>query len=83
MRDGTIAGNAGQRLIGGSIDPVGPLNVFNEKIASADAINRAIATKLVIGDETVKTHLSSIYRKLGVSDRTGAVATALREGIYQ
>jgi DNA-binding NarL/FixJ family response regulator len=45
--------------------------------------NRAIATKLVIGDETVKSHLSSIYRKLGVSDRTGAVATALREGIYQ
>jgi len=45
--------------------------------------NRAIAAKLVIGDETVKTHLSSIYRKLGVGDRTGAVATALREGIYQ
>jgi DNA-binding NarL/FixJ family response regulator len=45
--------------------------------------NRGIATKLVIGDETVKTHLRSIYRKLGVGDRTGAVATALREGIYQ
>jgi DNA-binding NarL/FixJ family response regulator len=45
--------------------------------------NRGIATKLVIGDETVKSHLRSIYRKLGVSDRTGAVATALREGIYQ
>ena len=45
--------------------------------------NRGIANKLVIGDETVKTHLRSIYRKLGVSDRTGAVATALREGIYQ
>ncbi len=45
--------------------------------------NRAIATKLVIGDETVKSHMSSIYRKLGVSDRTGAVATALREGIYK
>ncbi|WNG88721.1 response regulator transcription factor [Mycobacterium sp. ITM-2016-00317] len=45
--------------------------------------NRAIATKLIIGDETVKTHLSSIYRKLNVGDRTGAVATALREGIYQ
>ncbi len=45
--------------------------------------NKGIATKLVIGDETVKTHLRSIYRKLGVSDRTGAVATALREGIYQ
>ena len=45
--------------------------------------NRGIATKLVIGEETVKTHLRSIYRKLGVSDRAGAVATALREGIYQ
>lgn len=45
--------------------------------------NRAIAAKLIIGDETVKTHLSSIYRKLGVGDRTAAVATALREGIYQ
>ncbi|TQK30730.1 response regulator transcription factor [Arthrobacter sp. SLBN-53] len=45
--------------------------------------NRGIAAKLVIGEETVKTHLSSIYRKFGVSDRTGAVATALREGIYR
>jgi DNA-binding NarL/FixJ family response regulator len=45
--------------------------------------NRGIANKLVIGDETVKSHLRSIYRKLCVSDRTSAVATALREGIYQ
>jgi DNA-binding NarL/FixJ family response regulator len=45
--------------------------------------NRGIATKLVIGDETVKSHLRSIYRKLGVGDRTSAVATALREGIFQ
>lgn len=45
--------------------------------------NRGIASKLVIGDETVKSHLRAIYRKLGVSDRTAAVATALREGIYQ
>jgi len=45
--------------------------------------NRGIATKLVIGEETVKSHLRSIYRKLGVNDRTSAVATALREGIYR
>ena len=45
--------------------------------------NRGIANKLVIGDETVKSHLRAIYRMLGVSDRTGAVATALREGIFQ
>lgn len=43
--------------------------------------NRGIANKLVIGEETVKTHLRSIYRKLGVGDRAGAVATALREDL--
>ncbi|GAY08876.1 two-component system response regulator [Pseudonocardia sp. N23] len=45
--------------------------------------NRGIATRLVVSDETIKSHLRSIYRKLGVGDRTGAVATALREGIFQ
>lgn len=45
--------------------------------------NRGIANKLVIGRETVKTHLRAIYRKLGVGDRTGAVTVALREGIYR
>jgi ATP/maltotriose-dependent transcriptional regulator MalT len=45
--------------------------------------NRGIATRLVVGDETVKSHLRAIYRKLGVSDRTGAVAAALREGIFR
>ena len=45
--------------------------------------NRGIANRLVIGDETVKSHLRAIYRKLGVSDRTSAVAVALREGILQ
>lgn len=46
------------------------------------ASNKAIATRLVLGEETVKTHVSSILRKLAVSDRTQAVALALREGIF-
>ena len=45
--------------------------------------NRGIAAKLVIGEETVKSHLSSVYRKLGVGDRTSAAAMALREGIFR
>jgi DNA-binding NarL/FixJ family response regulator len=45
--------------------------------------NRGIATRLVVSDETIKSHLRSIYRKLAVNDRAGAVATALREGIFQ
>lgn len=44
--------------------------------------NRAIAAKLVVGEETVKTHSRGVYRKLGVSDRAAAVAAALREGLF-
>lgn len=44
--------------------------------------NRGVATRLVVSDETVKSHLRSVYRKLQVNDRSGAVATALREGIF-
>ena len=44
--------------------------------------NRAIAARLVVSEETVKTHSRGIYRKLGVSDRAGAVAVALREGVF-
>jgi DNA-binding NarL/FixJ family response regulator len=44
--------------------------------------NRAIASQLVLGEETIKTHVRSIYRKLGVTDRAQAVALALREGTF-
>jgi DNA-binding NarL/FixJ family response regulator len=44
--------------------------------------NRAIAARLTVSEETVKTHVRGIYRKLNVTDRAGAVAAALREGIF-
>jgi len=42
---------------------------------------REIAEQLFVGDETVRSHLKSLYQKLGVSDRSAAVAHAFREGI--
>jgi len=44
--------------------------------------NRAIGQRLYIGEETVKSHARGVYRKLEATDRSQAVATALREGIF-
>jgi DNA-binding NarL/FixJ family response regulator len=43
--------------------------------------NRGIAEKLFISEETVKVHIKHIMEKLGASDRTQAVAIAVRRGI--
>jgi two-component system NarL family response regulator len=43
--------------------------------------NKEIAALLFISEGTVKTHVLSIHEKLGVSDRTEAVVTAIKRGI--
>jgi two-component system, NarL family, nitrate/nitrite response regulator NarL len=43
----------------------------------------AIAQELVLGATTVKTHVSHLYEKLGVSDRAAAVAEAMRLGLIE
>jgi two-component system nitrate/nitrite response regulator NarL len=42
-----------------------------------------IANELHLSPATVKTHMQSLYEKLGVSDRAAAVAKAMRTGLLE
>jgi DNA-binding NarL/FixJ family response regulator len=45
------------------------------------ATNRAAGARLHLSEATIKTHLLSIYAKLGVRDRAAAVAEGFRRGL--
>jgi len=45
--------------------------------------NKEIARRLALSEKTVKTHVSNILQKLGVSDRTQAALLAVRRGLVQ
>jgi NarL family two-component system response regulator LiaR len=51
------------------------------KLMADGLTNADIGERLVIGVATVKTHVSSIIAKLGVSTRTEATALAIRRGL--
>jgi DNA-binding NarL/FixJ family response regulator len=89
--DSALAGRAAAsaaRLQSGEFWPGAHLGLSHREsevlaLMVAGLSNRAIAAKLIVGDETVKSHARAIYRKLDVGDRAGAVAAALREGIFR
>jgi DNA-binding NarL/FixJ family response regulator len=45
--------------------------------------NREIAEELGVSIETVKTHIERLYKRLGVTTRTDAVAKSLRAGLIE
>jgi DNA-binding NarL/FixJ family response regulator len=53
------------------------------RLIAAGNRNRDIAERLFISEETVKVHVKHIMEKLGATDRTQAVAIAVRRGIIQ
>lgn len=65
-----IAANGAMRL------SVRETDVLRELVGGAR--NSQIANTLGISERTVKSHLGSIYQKLGVESRSAAVATAVR-----
>ena len=76
----------GQLLKSGSqeISTLAPLSLREEDVLHGlckGMTNQEIADAFKVSTETVKSHVSSVLRKLAVSDRTQAVVKAFREGL--
>lgn len=63
--------------------PLTPRELQVLRLAAQGNTRPQIAEVLTISPLTVKTHFENIFEKLGVSDRTAAVAQAIRSGLIE
>jgi DNA-binding NarL/FixJ family response regulator len=91
LLDAIRAVHAGRRHVSAEIaqeialhsgdDPLTEREINILLLVAEGKANKAIAWQLSISEDTVKTHMRSIFGKLCVDDRTHAVTEALRRGV--
>jgi LuxR family maltose regulon positive regulatory protein len=64
------------------VEPLSDRELEVLRLVAAGLTNREIAKELVIAVSTVKSHTNHIYGKLGVKNRTQAVAQARALGLF-
>lgn len=74
-----IAARIGERLIA----QLSPREMDVLKLLAKGLSNKEIASQLGLVVGTVKIHVANIFSKLGVSDRTQALVTAVKRGIIE
>jgi two-component system nitrate/nitrite response regulator NarL len=82
IRDAVVRTAAGVRSLGSGVEH----RVVQEIQARAKRLTlrlTAMGKRLHLSPATVKVHLSTLYAKLGVSDRASAVAEAIRRGLVR
>lgn len=76
----TIAARLADRLIRPQLTP---REVDVLRLAARGRSNKEMAAAMFISEETVKSHMKSLFIKLGVHDRTQAVALAIQRGLLR
>jgi DNA-binding NarL/FixJ family response regulator len=81
-----LAPEAAERLVREIKAPESPEKLTERetdvlRLVALGRSNKEIALELVIGEKTVKTHVSNILMKLGLSSRTQAALHAVRIGL--
>jgi LuxR family maltose regulon positive regulatory protein len=74
---------AGGAIVPGLIEPLSPRELEVLQLLADGRPNQAIAKELVVSVDTVKSHVSHILDKLGVANRTQAVARARELGLLR
>jgi DNA-binding NarL/FixJ family response regulator len=62
-------------------EPLSPREMDVLRLMASGSSNREISEKLVLAEGTVKNHITNIFTKLGVNDRTRAVIKAQELGL--
>jgi DNA-binding NarL/FixJ family response regulator len=79
----SVAARLVQRMSGTGEERLSQREIEILQLVAQGLNNKAIAGELLISESTVKAHMLHIFGKLGVTDRTAAVTTALRRGIIR
>jgi DNA-binding NarL/FixJ family response regulator len=67
----------------GALAALSPRELEVLRALAGEAGNEAIARRLGISGKTLRNHIRSTYRKLGIYDRAQAVIVAIREGLIE
>ena len=78
---GMGAASARTGVPGRAPDGLSPREVEVLRLVAQGLTNRAIANALGIAEKTATNHLTHIFNKIGVDNRAGATAYALRHGL--
>ncbi|MGA8014756.1 MAG: response regulator transcription factor [Candidatus Dormiibacterota bacterium] len=87
-----MAGPVAQRVLGMLTGDTTPKDFYDGltareieilKLIAGGAANKQIAYKLSISEKTVRNHISNMYEKLQIFDRSQAVLYAARKGLVQ
>ncbi|GAB3795203.1 response regulator transcription factor [Humibacter antri] len=83
--EAVLAPSVASRLMGRVRTPeanaLSPRELEVLALVADGATNRAVGARMHLSEATVKTHLLSVYAKLGVGDRAAAVAEGFRRGL--